>query len=88
MPGNLEVGGELGERLEHEGAPCQLRVRHRQARLVFGSETIDEPGLTVPHPELARRAFVLEPLAELAPDLEVPGQGTASTLYAKLQSSA
>ena len=55
--------------------------------LVFGSETIDEPGLTVPHPELARRAFVLEPLAELAPDLEVPGHGTASALYAKLQSS-
>jgi 2-amino-4-hydroxy-6-hydroxymethyldihydropteridine diphosphokinase len=55
--------------------------------LLFGSETLAEPGLTVPHPELARRAFVLEPLAELAPDLVVPGQGTASALYAKLQSS-
>jgi 2-amino-4-hydroxy-6-hydroxymethyldihydropteridine diphosphokinase len=55
--------------------------------LVFGSETIDEPGLTVPHPELARRAFVLEPLAELAPELDVPGCGMVSTLLSKLQSS-
>ncbi len=55
--------------------------------LVFGSETIDEPGLTVPHPELAGRLFVLEPLAELAPDLEIPGQGLVSTLFARLQSS-
>ena len=55
--------------------------------LVFGSETIDEPGLTVPHPELARRRFVLEPLAELSPDLDVPGLGVVSGLLSKLQSS-
>ena len=56
--------------------------------LVFGSETVDEPGLTVPHPELARRLFVLEPLVELDPDLDVPGYGVVSDLLAKLQSSA
>jgi 2-amino-4-hydroxy-6-hydroxymethyldihydropteridine diphosphokinase len=55
--------------------------------LVFGSEAIDEPGLTVPHPELARRRFVLEPLAELSPDLDVPGVGVVSALLSKLQSS-
>ena len=33
--------------------------------LLFGDEQIDEPGLTVPHPRLHERAFVLEPLAEL-----------------------
>jgi 2-amino-4-hydroxy-6-hydroxymethyldihydropteridine diphosphokinase len=55
--------------------------------LLFGSETIDEPGLTVPHPELARRAFVLEPLAELAPDLDVPRVGVVSSLLRALQSS-
>jgi 2-amino-4-hydroxy-6-hydroxymethyldihydropteridine diphosphokinase len=33
--------------------------------LVYGDERIDEPGLTVPHPRLRERAFVLEPLAEL-----------------------
>jgi 2-amino-4-hydroxy-6-hydroxymethyldihydropteridine diphosphokinase len=44
--------------------------------LLYGDETIDEPGLTVPHPRLAERRFVLEPLAELAPDLVLPdGRG-------------
>jgi 2-amino-4-hydroxy-6-hydroxymethyldihydropteridine diphosphokinase len=40
--------------------------------LLFGEETIDEPGLTVPHPRLADRRFVLEPLCELAPELRLP----------------
>ncbi|HEY2354450.1 MAG TPA: 2-amino-4-hydroxy-6-hydroxymethyldihydropteridine diphosphokinase [Gaiellaceae bacterium] len=39
--------------------------------LLFGDERIAEPGLTVPHPRLHERAFVLEPLAEL--DAKVPG---------------
>jgi 2-amino-4-hydroxy-6-hydroxymethyldihydropteridine diphosphokinase len=37
--------------------------------LLYGDETIDEPGLTVPHPRLRERRFVLEPLAELDPEL-------------------
>jgi 2-amino-4-hydroxy-6-hydroxymethyldihydropteridine diphosphokinase len=41
--------------------------------LIHGLERIDEPGLIVPHPRLHERAFVLEPLADLAADLEVPG---------------
>ncbi|MEX0816503.1 MAG: 2-amino-4-hydroxy-6-hydroxymethyldihydropteridine diphosphokinase [Gaiellales bacterium] len=40
--------------------------------LLYGNETLDEPGLTVPHPRLAERLFVLEPLYELAPDLVLP----------------
>jgi 2-amino-4-hydroxy-6-hydroxymethyldihydropteridine diphosphokinase len=40
--------------------------------LLYGNETLDEPGLTVPHPRLAERLFVLEPLHELAPDLRLP----------------
>lgn len=40
--------------------------------LLYGNEVIDEPGLTVPHPRLAGRRFVLEPLHELAPDLALP----------------
>ena len=39
--------------------------------LLYGDEQIDEPGLTVPHPRLRERAFVLEPLAELG--VQVPG---------------
>jgi len=41
--------------------------------LVFGDESIDEPGLTVPHPRLAERRFVLEPLLEAFPRVEIPG---------------
>jgi 2-amino-4-hydroxy-6-hydroxymethyldihydropteridine diphosphokinase len=40
--------------------------------LLYGDDVIDEPGLTVPHPRLAERRFVLEPLYELAPDLVLP----------------
>ena len=48
--------------------------------LLYGDEEIDEPGLTVPHPRLHERAFVLEPLAELAPGLVVPGRGAVEAL--------
>ncbi|MFS8137091.1 MAG: 2-amino-4-hydroxy-6-hydroxymethyldihydropteridine diphosphokinase [Thermomonas sp.] len=41
--------------------------------LLFGDAVIDEPGLQVPHPHLHERAFVLLPLAEIAPELAVPG---------------
>ena len=40
--------------------------------LLYGEETIDEPGLTVPHPRLAERRFALEPLAELDSELALP----------------
>jgi 2-amino-4-hydroxy-6-hydroxymethyldihydropteridine diphosphokinase len=48
--------------------------------LLYGDEEIDEPGLTVPHPRLHERRFVLEPLAELAPGLVVPGRGDVESL--------
>ncbi len=43
--------------------------------LVYGQRVIDAPDLTVPHPRIAKRGFVLEPLAEIAPGLGVPGTG-------------
>ena len=52
--------------------------------LLYGDEEIDEPGLTVPHPRLHERRFVLEPLAEVAPGLEVPGKGRVESLLARL----
>jgi len=48
--------------------------------LVYGDQSIDEPGLHVPHPHLHERAFVLLPLAEIAPDLAVPGRGRVAQL--------
>lgn len=56
--------------------------------LLYGDATIDEPLLKVPHPRLHERRFVLEPLAELDPDLDVPGQGSVQALLAKLDSGA
>ena len=56
--------------------------------LLYGDETLDEPGLSVPHPHLHERLFVLEPLAELAPDAEVPGRGSVRVLLARLQSAS
>jgi 2-amino-4-hydroxy-6-hydroxymethyldihydropteridine diphosphokinase len=50
--------------------------------LVYGEAEIDEPGLRIPHPRLHERAFVLEPLVELAPGLEVPGRGRVEALLA------
>lgn len=52
--------------------------------LLYGEETISTPRLQVPHPRLAERAFVLVPLAELAPELEVPGEGTVAELLARV----
>jgi 2-amino-4-hydroxy-6-hydroxymethyldihydropteridine diphosphokinase len=53
--------------------------------LLYGDRTIDLPGLTVPHPRLHERRFALEPLAELAPDAEVPGRGAVAELLAGLE---
>jgi 2-amino-4-hydroxy-6-hydroxymethyldihydropteridine diphosphokinase len=53
--------------------------------LLYGHEIVDEPGLRVPHPRLAERRFVLEPLAELDPGLVVPGLGPIQALLAKLE---
>jgi 2-amino-4-hydroxy-6-hydroxymethyldihydropteridine diphosphokinase len=53
--------------------------------LVYGDETIEESGLAVPHPRLAERRFALEPLAELAPGLDVPGLGPVQALLAELE---
>ena len=56
--------------------------------LLYGAATIDEPGLTVPHPFLLERAFVLEPLTELVPELEIPGNGTVREALAAIQSAS
>jgi 2-amino-4-hydroxy-6-hydroxymethyldihydropteridine diphosphokinase len=52
--------------------------------LLYGDTELDEPGLQVPHPRLHERAFVLEPLAELAPGLRIPGRGQVEALVAEL----
>lgn len=56
--------------------------------LVYGNSVIDEPGLHVPHTHLRERAFVLVPLAEIAPDLIVPEQGRVGALLARIDASS
>jgi 2-amino-4-hydroxy-6-hydroxymethyldihydropteridine diphosphokinase len=54
--------------------------------LLYGDATVDEPGLTVPHPRLTERSFVLEPLLELDPGLHLPdGRGLRSLLRAAVE---
>lgn len=45
--------------------------------LLFGKDTVATPELTVPHPRMHMRAFVLVPLLEIAPDAVIPGLGAA-----------
>ncbi len=50
--------------------------------LLYGDVVIAQPGLSVPHPHLHERAFVLVPLAEIAPNALVPGRGRVDGLLA------
>ena len=53
--------------------------------LLYGKVKIDTPDLTVPHPGIRERDFVIIPLAELAGDLNVPGQGRLTALINKCE---
>jgi len=50
--------------------------------LTYGEEATDRPGLQLPHPRIAERAFVLAPLAEIAPDRMIGGRTVAKLLEA------
>lgn len=52
--------------------------------LLYGDAVIDEPGLHVPHPQLHKRAFALQPLVEIAPETVIPGIGRASDALAAM----
>ena len=55
--------------------------------LCYGDETLDEPGMHLPHPHIGERAFVLVPLAEIAPSLEIPGMGLVSEMRARVDAT-
>jgi 2-amino-4-hydroxy-6-hydroxymethyldihydropteridine diphosphokinase len=55
--------------------------------LYFGTQTIETEALTLPHPRITERRFVLEPLAEIRPDLVLPGQILTVSVLATLLDS-
>lgn len=55
--------------------------------LVFGDEQLNQPGMHVPHPRLPERAFVLVPMNEIAPRLDIPGLGVVRDLLAAIDST-
>ncbi len=56
--------------------------------LLYGDTTQTTPTLTLPHPRMHQRAFVLAPLLELAPDARIPGHGTVRDCLAEMQGQA
>ena len=76
----LAIERELGRERRERWGPRTIDLD----LLLYGDETIDEPGLTVPHPRLHERRFALEPLLELDPRLEIPGRGKVGDLLAGL----
>jgi len=65
----LEVEEAMGREWAERWGPRVIDID----LLTFGDETIDDPGLQVPHPRMHERAFVLIPLLELDPDPPLPG---------------
>jgi 2-amino-4-hydroxy-6-hydroxymethyldihydropteridine diphosphokinase len=67
----LAIERGFGRERPFVGAPRTLDLD----LILYGQEAIDEPGLHVPHPRFRERAFVLDPLAEIAPDWIDPVTG-------------
>ena len=76
----LEIERRLGRERRERWGPRTIDLD----LLLYGAESVDEPGLTVPHAHLHERRFALEPLAELDPELVVPGRGRVRDLLAEL----
>lgn len=80
----LEIERAHGRERDYPNAPRTLDLDV----VLYGEEIVNEPGLVIPHPRMLQRAFVLVPLAEIAPDARVPGHGRAADLAGKVDSSA
>jgi 2-amino-4-hydroxy-6-hydroxymethyldihydropteridine diphosphokinase len=76
----LAIENRHGRRRSMRNAPRTLDLD----LLLFGEQILGQDGLTLPHPRLQERAFVLAPLAEIAPDAMVPGRGRVQDLLARV----
>jgi 2-amino-4-hydroxy-6-hydroxymethyldihydropteridine diphosphokinase len=75
----LAIEDRHGRRRGMRNAPRTLDLD----LLLYGDEVLEQDGLTLPHPRLHERAFVLAPLAEIAPGAMVPGHGRVRDLLAR-----
>ncbi len=77
----LQVEAEMGRLRMRKKGPRKIDIDI----VLFGDRIVDEPGLKIPHPAMHQRRFVLEPLAEIAPEARHPELGkTARELLAEL----
>ena len=74
----LEIEHRHGRRREFPNAPRTLDLD----LLLYGDLIHHEHGLTIPHPRMHQRAFVLSPLHEIAPDCVIPGIGSVAEVLA------
>jgi 2-amino-4-hydroxy-6-hydroxymethyldihydropteridine diphosphokinase len=81
LAGLLDIEARHGRRRTEPNAPRTLDLD----LLLYGSETVDLPGLRVPHPRMHQRAFVLAPLVEIAPEVCIPGHGLARAALAEIR---
>jgi 2-amino-4-hydroxy-6-hydroxymethyldihydropteridine diphosphokinase len=79
-----EIERRHGRERPFPGAPRTLDLD----LLLHGDGVVGTPRLTLPHPRMHERAFVLEPLTEIAPDIAIPGRGAASELLAACRGQA
>lgn len=68
LAGILEIEQEMGRRRSKKKGPRIIDIDI----LLFGNSIVDTAGLTIPHPALHERRFVLEPLTEIAPEVRHP----------------
>jgi 2-amino-4-hydroxy-6-hydroxymethyldihydropteridine diphosphokinase len=74
------IEGAHGRERPYPNAPRTLDLD----LLLFGTQVLDNPRLQVPHPRMHQRAFVLGPLLDLDPVIDIPGQGSAQALMGSL----
>jgi 2-amino-4-hydroxy-6-hydroxymethyldihydropteridine diphosphokinase len=79
----LEIERAHGRERDYPNAPRTLDLDIA----LYGDRVVQDPGLTIPHPRMLRRAFVMVPLAEIAPDAVVPGHGRVADLARQLNAS-
>lgn len=81
LQGLLQIEHRHGRERTFRNAPRTLDLDV----LLYGDVQLHEHGLTIPHPQMHLRAFVLQPLLEIAPNVGIPGIGQAEMAFERCQ---